>query len=74
VELRGGGRVARGGVPATVVLPLASLVNGVREQHRDDQPSRPQAAPPECVGAEELAGQNRRHLLERAGKVLGRLG
>src|SRR5262249_29756184 len=36
--------------------PLASLVNGILEQHRDEERTHPLAAVPERVDAEELAG------------------
>jgi MoxR-like ATPase len=95
------------------IAPLASLINGVLEQHRDAQPSHPLSAPPERIEGEELARQfdvlerelqngrqsltalarlreraaeladlaawvtheqSRKHLLDRAGKILERLG
>ncbi len=39
------------------IAPLASLVNGVLEQHRDGEASHPLAAPPERVEGEDLARQ-----------------
>lgn len=95
------------------ISPLASLVNGILDQHKDEAEAHPLAAVPEQVDGEELARQldqvekdcaqdalslttlarlreragdladraawvpdeaSRKHLLERAGRLLERLG